>query len=475
MKLPTPGSLRCFPALFIEQGKNMGEGKNFIAQFNYKIAENEEDFRNLLKEQLGEGEAGQVIQVLAERADQKNHAGAMDHLSFYRFKNENLPRSLAISIGFEGDLIGQTCDWIDAHPEHFGTRILDQGCDIGLISLFMAKRFPGKEITAVDRCREAVALANTLKEQLKIDNVRFLDPDQWKSEIRAERKKSGHSGKGTGAKQNTGTYDTVFSSRTLQENLDVRRISGLAFSPFAEKVRVKENLFQSYVRKMKKLTAENGNFISIERLYQPSARAAYLIALQRAGFDLGAAEIEEIDARDLDQHEKLGIFIAKEAGKRNRQKSPARAVTLQDEEKDAVQESAAAYGHGKETVRRIADGFIRRLNRELPEYANEEADLVLETEQAELIRGVYLFEGRQVIGKLAVYQSGDDPDSLWYYQGAWSRDHRIARYPAAIRKEVMENLDSEIREFQRMNYTACAFSQKKDGRELISRDPRRKK
>ena len=100
---------------------------------------------------------------------------------------------------------------------------------------------------------------------------------------------------------------------------------------------------------------------------------------------------------------------------------------------------------------------------------------MLETEQAELIRGVYLFEGRQVIGKLAVYQSGDDPDSLWYYQGAWSRDHRIARYPAAIRKEVMENLDSEIREFQRMNYTAYAFSQKKDGRELISRDPRRKK
>lgn len=453
----------------------MGAGKEFIEQFQYEIAENEADFRRILKDRLGEEEAGQVIDVLTDRADRKNRTGAMDHPAFYRFKNASLTRSLTISIGFEGDLIEKTCDWIDAHPECFGHTILDHGCDIGLISLFMAKNFPDKEITAVDRCREAVSLANVLKEKMSIRNVSFYDVKEWKQKIRADKKLAAGAGENCPSPVSAGKYDTVFSSRTLQENLDERRVSGLAFSPFAEKVRVKENLFLSYVKKMRSLTHENGTFLSIERLNQPSARAAYLMALQRAGYDLASTEIEEIDARDLDQHDQLGIFIAQQKAQNAGRRESEENLRPQDEEKETVRETAAAYGTGNAAVQRIAESFIRQLNRELPEYGNEEADLVLEAEQAVLLEGVYLFDHKQVIGKLAVYRSSEDPESLWYYQGAWTRDHRISRYPDAIRKEVMENLHSEIREFQNMNYAAYPFTQKKDGRELIPRDPRRKK
>jgi SAM-dependent methyltransferase len=416
----------------------MGKGRDFITSFGYPIADNESDFRRSLNDSLQKTEADEVIRLLNSRADQ-NEQESIDHEAFYRSKNANLPRSLAISIGFEGDLLIRTCDWISAHPQYIGRTILDQGCDIGLLSLFMAKNFPDKEITGIDTCSEAILLASQLKDRLGLENIQFYTAEDWEKKT----------GRGKGKKSSEALqYETVFSSRTLQENLDSRRISGLAFSPFVEKVRKKEKLFVPYARVLHGRCAENGGLLSIERLNQPSARAAYINAMKRAGFD-SAAEIGALDARDLDQHERLGIFCAEKTQDGRDKKKQYDATDL-------------------------ASLMLQELPPELPEYQGEDADVILAAEQAELIEGAYLFQERHVIGKMALYSSGTDEKSLWYYQGVWTGERGIARYPLQMKRAALENLRLQLKSIQKSGYTVRSFTQKKDGRELVLRDPRRK-
>ncbi|MGN1382228.1 MAG: methyltransferase domain-containing protein [Eubacterium sp.] len=418
----------------------MGKGGEFILSFGYPIADNETDFRKAMEERLGKDEAAEVVRLLNDRADQKQQ-DAINHADFYRMKNENLPRSLAISIGFEGDLLIRTCDWIEAHPQYFGRTVLDQGCDIGLLSLFMAKNFPDKEITGIDICSEAVMTASQLKDRHGLENLHFYTVKDWSG------KTAGKNPAGNAGLAGSGQYETVFSSRTLQENLDSRRISGLAFSPFVEKVRKKEKLFVPYARILRERCADKGKLISIERLAQPSARTAYLQALKKAGFS-AAEEIGELDARDLDQHEQLGIFCAENA---------------EDKAEKIDQEKAG----------KLAERYLASVSRELPEYKGEEADLILAAEDAELLEGAYLFQKRRVIGKMALYHSRTDAESLWYYQGVWAGERGIARYPLQMKRAAQENLRMQLQSIQKSGYTVRPFIQKKDGREIVIRDPRR--
>ncbi|MFC2661911.1 MAG: methyltransferase domain-containing protein [Eubacterium sp.] len=365
----------------------MGKGRDFISSFGYPVADNESDFRKSLCDHLQKSEADEVIRLLNSRADQ-NVRDSIDHADFYQKKNANLSRSLAISIGFEGDLLIRTCDWIDTHPMYIGSTILDQGCDIGLLSLFMAKNFPDKEITGIDRCSEAIMLASQLKDRLGLENVRFYTVEDWMEKTGINTKKGRSRSAGESGERK---YQTVFSSRTLQENLDSRRISGLAFSPFVEKVRKKEKLFIPYAKVLQSRCREDGGLISIERLTQPSARAAYINALRRAGFG-SAAEIGRLDARDLDQHEWLGIFCAE----KNQEGTDNRQQYIEAE---------------------LATMLLQEITPELPEYKGEEADVVLAADRAELIDGAYLFQGRHVIGKMALYSSRTDRESLLVLSG----------------------------------------------------------
>ncbi|MCH4007323.1 MAG: class I SAM-dependent methyltransferase [Eubacterium sp.] len=422
----------------------MGKGRDFITSLAYPIADNESDFRRSLYDQLGKNEADEVTRLLNSRADQKRQ-DSIDHADFYCRKNDNLPRSLAISIGFEGDLLIRTCDWIDTHPQYTGNTILDQGCDIGLLSLFMAKNFPDKEITGIDRCSEAIGLAKQLKDCLGVENIQFYTVEEWQKKTSTD---GGTGNRDHGEPSEAGKYQTVFSSRTLQENLDNRRISGLAFLPFVEKVRKKEKLFLPYAKVLQSRCREDGGLISIERLTQPSARAAYINALRKAGFG-SAAEIDTLDARDLDQHERLGIFRA--------EKRPA-----------------GGGKNGQYEEADLAELMMSDITPELPEYHGEEADVILAAERAELIDGSYLFQGRHAAGKMALYLSKTDAESLWYYQGVWTGERGIARYPLQMKRAALENLRLQLKSIQQSGYSVHPFIQKKDGRELVIRDPRRK-
>ena len=87
--------------------------------------------------------------------------------------------SLYLTGAFDGDIIRRTCNWITDHKDLFGDTILEIGCDIGLIPCFLAKTFPNSIVTAIDRCKNGLAIGQKLADKFGLDQAkqRFLQAD----------------------------------------------------------------------------------------------------------------------------------------------------------------------------------------------------------------------------------------------------------------------------------------------------------
>lgn len=120
--------------------------------------------------------------------------------AFYKVKNRDLETSMAVNGAFSGDVYRKACNVIDGAPELFGTEILDLGCEAGIMTCFLARRFPESRVTGTDLCPEAVAAARELKEKLGAENAAFAE---------------------AAGTRPAGSFDTVFSLRTMHENCDV--------------------------------------------------------------------------------------------------------------------------------------------------------------------------------------------------------------------------------------------------------------
>ena len=151
-----------------------------------------------------------------------------DPQAFYRVKNRTLDTALTVSGAFGGDVLRKACGLIDALPEVFGPAagagvsgsgaafraaeagdsrsgaafcVAEAGCDCGIVSCFIAQRYPEAEVTGADLCAEGISAAEKLAEKLGLSNVRFV--------------------KGAAETLDAGAFDVVFSLRTMHENCDV--------------------------------------------------------------------------------------------------------------------------------------------------------------------------------------------------------------------------------------------------------------
>ena len=131
-----------------------------------------------------------------------------DPQAFYRVKNRTLETALTVSGAFGGDVLRKACGLIDTSPEVFcpvagdpAFRVAEAGCDCGIVSCFIAQRYPEAEVTGADLCAEGISAAEKLAEKLELSNVRFVN--------------------GAAEELEAGTFDVVFSLRTMHENCDV--------------------------------------------------------------------------------------------------------------------------------------------------------------------------------------------------------------------------------------------------------------
>jgi SAM-dependent methyltransferase len=104
-----------------------------------------------------------------------------EEMDIYSVKNQRLDLSLDVTFGFLGDFSEKYLVWLlgeyaqEQIPEP--ARVLDIGCDNGVLTCFYAWFFGHSRIVGVDRCEQGIERAKELATKLQLDNVQFIQAD----------------------------------------------------------------------------------------------------------------------------------------------------------------------------------------------------------------------------------------------------------------------------------------------------------
>ena len=393
-------------------------GLQYMMELGIKPAKNADGILRQLRERVGNTRAEELAEAIFDRRDRSalGQKSAADNMNFYDLKNQDFESSITLSGAHDGDIFRKTCNWIDGHREAFGQTILDVGCDCGIISCFLAKSFPQSHITSIDLSKNAIAVARELAERLGIHNVTFLH-----SSIEALPPEE---------------YDTVFSSRTVNENHD--QLEGTTqFLLLTQQGKLCAQMFQQYAERLTSHVKPGGHLVTIERLERDRLFLGYCLALSDCHMNLCSESYQELFCRESGRDSRLQALYATKEG-----------VCQQ-----AEQTADFFYGTFQDQITW------------LPQHLDVEAELILELSAKELIRGVYLHNQQGArVGKLALYTSKYEEDALFYYQGFLGEPVRLSRYDLARRDELIQFLSQELDTFAAGQITARAF-QFLDGQE----------
>lgn len=293
-------------------------------------------------------------------------AGGKGQQDFYSLKNRSYDISMAISSAVDADVLRKACNWILANKESFGETILEVGCDCGIMSCFLGKTFPEAQIIAIDRCPEAIDNAKQLAEKLGVTNVTFEVKELASME---------------------GEFDTVFSMRTMQENLLSTPEEDVTTDLKAQAAIYKEAI-QRYAAMCRFRTKNSGNFISIEKMNRNALMLAWVEALVQTGFDFEIPSYQELDVSEIGEagHLQAMIFPGSHA------------------------DQVAGYNKFLAAVSKYMD-----LNRS--QYKDWEAKIMLENKRGNLIEGYTIKDIRENKKSiLALWEMRTDPTAILFYQ-----------------------------------------------------------
>lgn len=246
---------------------NNQPGDRYLRSLGLRPAQDSDALAAQLRQAVGDAQAEAALDALYRR-QQQQASGTLDRqetATFYDLKNQHPQASLILSAAHDWDLLCQTCQWVTEHPDAFGATILDVGCDCGLLSCFLAQTFPHSHITSIDRSANGIHAAQQLAERLGLTNITFLHTDLETLPPMA--------------------FDTVFSSRTVQENYDPL-LENARFLPLTHQGRICAQVFQRYTGLLCQFVKSGGTFVTIERMERDRVFLGYCLALHEQGLDL---------------------------------------------------------------------------------------------------------------------------------------------------------------------------------------------
>ena len=103
-----------------------------------------------------------------------------DVAALYKLKNASLEFSIALTSQYVGRLYSSYLAVVASLGlDRQAKAVLDLGCDNGILTAFYATLFPEAKVLGVDRCHEAIACANMLKDRLELPNLTFVVADAF--------------------------------------------------------------------------------------------------------------------------------------------------------------------------------------------------------------------------------------------------------------------------------------------------------
>lgn len=274
----------------------------------------------------------------------------------YEFKNKDFEKSILYTGMFDAEFIRKVANWITQNKMFFGNKILDVGCDCGIMSCFLASVLPDSEITSIDKGTNAIVVARQLAEKMKLSNITFLQDNVKTADL--------------------GVFDTVISMRTLQENRE--ECANPACWNIEEMCAHIRTEIVEYIKRLSELAGDAGNLIMIERSDIDPFFLAQLLELNENGRQI---------IKDTYQH-----IITDEVG----EESHFQAGVYKRSEKQS-----------KENVKAFWDSCFN-IDPNAKEYKEWDADYVLEDlHDKKTIREIRVYDGERILGRFGLYEDGE--------------------------------------------------------------------
>lgn len=268
-------------------------GKQFVIdylnQLKLKPSKNFRQFWNDLEYQHGR----RAIAPLKEAMSQRNPGATTNDI--YVLKNQNLKLSLDFA-KYSADLYRRFFDWLVARPHPQAGRLLDVGCDNGIVTCFIASLFPESEVVGVDIEPQAVACAEELANRLGLTNVRFFQSDVRQLDTLLDAR----------------SFDRILSVRSFHEMLGEVSEPPRHWSTQELLGRSVEAGHLHLLRMMRNLLRdEAAELITFERLPWLASAAMWADELKQAGLFVDWAQAEFIAFQEVGENQEMPVFVCR--------------------------------------------------------------------------------------------------------------------------------------------------------------------
>lgn len=241
---------------------NIDEGLEFIQKLGFAPVDSFDDFKVQIKEQLGPEFLQEFIRILDTRYENKGKC-----LDIYSLKNNDMYTAMTFSGLYEGNYYRDAINYFASQSNHIKGKVLDVGSDNGVITCYLANRFPECTFIGIEREPSSVKIAQQLASKLGLNNISFVVTDikQFKADDQ---------------------FDTITSSRTVTENnKDVVEpgLYGYTKTLRENSVEYRDSMID-YVNCIGTYLKPDGKIVQCERLANNQMYCGYLMAANQCQF-----------------------------------------------------------------------------------------------------------------------------------------------------------------------------------------------
>jgi hypothetical protein len=254
-----------------------------------------DDFYDYLIAVHGQEEGAKIEKAMNDRQQNKGR----DFNKIYKIKNKSLYISLNFS-SFNSELYRSFLDSLFQHLEFKPKKIIDIGCDNGVVTCYLALKYPNSEIIGIDPNKYAIECANQLADKLGLKNITFI---QTTIQEFVEYEKP-HS------------YDLVISLTFLIAAL-YEKINDAPryFDIFELKIRKESLEVEQLFRCFSHLINDRGTYISFDRLNSSYEYCWYMEQLNKQNLYIDFNSSRKIVFKQFNDREVMPFFVVKKSPK----------------------------------------------------------------------------------------------------------------------------------------------------------------